>query len=165
MFLFKLPFLPYQEQNNSRQAQQASKDQPSTPDVRRSPSTSKMASTKEWKYYPIHGIPVKTEGNAPLSPNVKVPVRYNIDKWSREPANDMQVKLFIMALDRFQKIPPRERESYFQVAGIHGQPNVPWDEPLDKADTAGRGYCTHNNILFPVWHRAYLALYEVINPV
>jgi hypothetical protein len=32
---------------------------------------------------------------------------------------------------RFQKIDPKERDSYFQIAGIHGQPNVPWDEPID----------------------------------
>ncbi|KAL4861797.1 hypothetical protein BDV12DRAFT_203650 [Aspergillus spectabilis] len=119
-----------------------------------------MSSTENWEYYPISGVPVKTADNVPPGPDVKVPLRKNIDEWSSDPANDKQVKLFVMALDRFQKIDPLDRDSYFQIAGIHGQPNVPWDEPLDKADAEGKGYCTHNNILFPIWHRAYLALYE-----
>lgn len=118
-------------------------------------------SEQSWVYYPITGVPVKTDH---LGPNVEVPIRQNIDTWSRDPANDKQVKLFVMALDRFQKIDPSDRDSYFQIAGIHGQPNVPWDEPITKDDAANKGYCTHNNILFPIWHRAYLALYEVIFP-
>ncbi|KAL4879315.1 hypothetical protein BJY04DRAFT_220171 [Aspergillus karnatakaensis] len=113
-----------------------------------------------WEYYPIHGVPVETINTGQPGPDVKVPIRQNIDQWSRDPSNERQVKLFIMALERFQKIDPFDRDSYYQVAGIHGQPNVPWDEPLDKAEAAGKGYCTHNNILFPIWHRAYLALYE-----
>ncbi|KAL4748038.1 hypothetical protein BDW72DRAFT_196173 [Aspergillus terricola var. indicus] len=118
-----------------------------------------MASS-DWEYYPIHGISVKTEDGSPPGPHVEVPVRQNIDEWSSNPANDRQVKLFVMALDRFMKIDPHDRLSFFQIAGIHGQPNVPWDEPIGQAESAGRGYCTHNNILFPIWHRAYLALYE-----
>lgn len=118
-----------------------------------------MATTTEWKYFPITGVPLQ-DGVAG-SPTVEVPIRQNIDTWSSDPANEKQVKLFIMALYRFQQMTPTDRDSYFQIAGIHGQPNVPWDEPIDKSEAEGKGYCTHNNILFPVWHRAYLALYEV----
>ncbi|KAJ5784932.1 uncharacterized protein N7503_010144 [Penicillium pulvis] len=117
-----------------------------------------MATTTEWKYFPITGIPL--QDRVAGSPTVEVPIRQNIDTWSSDPANEKQVKLFIMALYRFQQITPTDRDSYFQIAGIHGQPNVPWDEPIDKSEAEGKGYCTHNNILFPVWHRAYLALYE-----
>ncbi|KAK4862915.1 hypothetical protein LT330_010745 [Penicillium expansum] len=116
--------------------------------------------TPEWKYYPINGISVNSEEPSKLGPEVQVPIRQEIDSWSNNPANEKQVKLFVMALSRFQKIDPKDRDSYFQIAGIHGQPNVPWDEPIDSKDAEGRGYCTHNNILFPIWHRAYLALYE-----
>jgi hypothetical protein len=119
--------------------------------------------TTEWKYYPIHGISVNSEEPSKLGPEVQVPIRQEIDSWSNNPINEKQVKLFVMALSRFQKIDPKDRDSYFQIAGIHGQPNVPWDEPIDSKDAEGRGYCTHNNILFPIWHRAYLALYEVMN--
>lgn len=119
-------------------------------------------SASDWKYYPISGIPVNSADPSQLGPETQVPIRHEIDSWSKDPANEKQVKLFVLALDRFQKIDPKERDSYFQIAGIHGQPNVPWDEPIDKKNTEGRGYCTHNNILFPIWHRPYLALYEVI---
>jgi hypothetical protein len=126
------------------------------------PASAAKAS-RNWEYYPIHGISVGTKDGSPPSPHVEVPIRQNIDEWSNNPANDRQVKLFVMALDRFMKIDPHDRLSFFQVAGIHGQPNVPWDEPINQAESAGKGYCTHNNILFPIWHRAYLALYEVCN--
>lgn len=69
---------------------------------------------QKWEYYPIKGVPVvKTSGSRRI-----VGVRQNIDEWSDNEANDKQVKLFVMALDRFQKIDPSKRESYFQVAGI-----------------------------------------------
>ncbi|KAJ5219622.1 hypothetical protein N7468_008826 [Penicillium chermesinum] len=103
---------------------------------------------------------VKGVAKANITAQTPVPLRQNIDTWSGDPANDKEVKLFVAALDRFQKIDPSDRDSYFQIAGIHGQPNVPWDETIEEAEAKGKGYCTHNNILFPIWHRAYLALYE-----
>jgi Common central domain of tyrosinase. len=51
----------------------------------------------------------------------------------------------------------------YKILGIHGQPNIPWDEPIPDTEAEGKGYCTHNNILFPIWHRPYLALYEVLS--
>ena len=39
-------------------------------------------------------------------------------------------------------------------------PNVPWDGVLGD-NTGAIGYCTHSSILFPTWHRPYVALYEV----
>jgi len=44
--------------------------------------------------------------------------------------------------------------------GIHGSPFMPWDEDTD-AQTANEGYCTHDSLLFPCWHRPYTLLYEV----
>lgn len=119
------------------------------------------ATTSSHIYYPIQGVPVKGVQKADITAKTPVPLRQNIDTWSGDPANDKEVKLFVAALDRFQKIDPHDRDSYFQIAGIHGQPNVPWDETIEEAEAKGKGYCTHNNVLFPIWHRAYLALYEV----
>jgi len=56
-------------------------------------------------------------------------------------------------------------QSFFQVAGIHGLPNTPWDgavgdKPWDP-NTQWGGYCTHGSVLFPTWHRPYVMLYEV----
>jgi len=42
--------------------------------------------------------------------------------------------------------------------GIHGRPFVAWDGVTGPYQ---RGYCTHGSILFPIWHRPYLALLEV----
>lgn len=78
------------------------------------PNSTNMASdaSKEGPYYAITGIPVLDDADYP-----KVGVRQNIDQWSDNPDNEKQVNLFVMALDRFQKIDPAKRESYFQVAG------------------------------------------------
>lgn len=60
-------------------------------------------------------------------------------------------------------------QSFFQIGGIHGLPNKPWDgavgsQPWDPNSQWG-GYCTHGSVLFPTWHRPYVMLYEVHNPV
>lgn len=49
------------------------------------------------------------------------------------------------------------------VVGIHGRPYTPWND-VDGAGTGESGYCTHASILFPTWHRPYLALFEVFSP-
>jgi tyrosinase len=53
--------------------------------------------------------------------------------------------------------------SFFQIGGIHGLPYVQWDGSGGKAPVAGSwgGYCTHGSMLFPTWHRPYVALFEV----
>ncbi|KAL2012074.1 hypothetical protein VTN00DRAFT_4792 [Thermoascus crustaceus] len=108
-----------------------------------------------YKYYPITGIP------AGRSPNGEVPLRQEIDDWSQKPENATQVILFLLALRRFQDIPPDRRESFFQIAGIHGMPYKSWDEPdTSLAEVDKKGYCTHANYLFPPWHRPYLLLFE-----
>ncbi|XHG02772.1 hypothetical protein AWENTII_006104 [Aspergillus wentii] len=120
-------------------------------------------------YYLITGIPVKNEPK--VGPYKKVGVRQNIDQWSSNPDNEIQVHLFVMALYRFQRIDPWDKLSYFQVAGKRPpetssstRPNVTWDETaadMKGESIKGKSYCTHNTILFPAWHRPYLALYEV----
>ena len=44
--------------------------------------------------------------------------------------------------------------------GIHGRPFISWDG-VDKADGGFGGYCAHGSNVFPTWHRAYTALFEV----
>ena len=55
--------------------------------------------------------------------------------------------------------------SFFQVSGIHGLPNVPWDGATDGQTNLTSfewgGYCTHESVIFPTWHRPYVMLYEV----
>lgn len=47
--------------------------------------------------------------------------------------------------------------------GIHGRPYLPWDDVQGAPGAPNNGYCNHISILFPTWHRPYLALYEVWN--
>ena len=72
-----------------------------------------------------------------------------------------QWTLFVLGLQRFQAMSESERMSYYQIAGIHGVPRQDWDGVGQCSSCRGTdGYCTHDSILFPAWHRAYLALFE-----
>ncbi|KAI9812447.1 MAG: hypothetical protein M1827_004678 [Pycnora praestabilis] len=66
--------------------------------------------------------------------------------------------LYILALQYIQTRNQSHTLSYYQIAGIHGRPFIPW-EGVDGPNTYA-GYCTHSSILFPPWHRPYLALFE-----
>lgn len=70
-----------------------------------------------YEYYPV--TPRFPEGSSTDDGlNRRVFVRQEIDEWSGKRSNRKQVDLFIMAMDKFQKKDPKERLSYFQVAGI-----------------------------------------------
>ncbi|KAG0642710.1 hypothetical protein HOY80DRAFT_881126 [Tuber brumale] len=72
--------------------------------------------------------------------------------------NPDMFNLYILGLQYMQSRPKTDKLSWFQVAGIHGRPYTAWDNVLGIGNEAG--YCTHSSILFPTWHRPYLALYE-----
>lgn len=67
--------------------------------------------------------------------------------------------LYILALQRMQSAPSNDPLSYYQIAGIHGYPNVSWDGVAGSGSAVG--YCMHRSVLFAIWHRPYLALFEV----
>ncbi|KAL1618339.1 hypothetical protein SLS54_007316 [Diplodia seriata] len=69
--------------------------------------------------------------------------------------------LFLLALESLQKDEGahQDKMGYFQVSGIHGLPKRDWDGVKGEKRDQG-GYCTHGSILFPTWHRPYLAMYE-----
>lgn len=79
--------------------------------------------------------------------------------------------LYFLALEAFMKDEIYQQPfSYYQISGIHGQPYRAWDnvtsanfQPTGSSPNQSAGYCTHGSVLFPVWHRAYLAQFEVIN--
>jgi len=72
-----------------------------------------------------------------------------------------QWTLFVLGLQRFQAMSESDRMSYYQIAGIHGVPRQDWDGVGQCSSCSGTdGYCTHDSVLFPAWHRAYLALFE-----
>ncbi|KZT37557.1 Di-copper centre-containing protein [Sistotremastrum suecicum HHB10207 ss-3] len=111
-----------------------------------------MTSAATTETYPITGIP--TNARPQIDP---VPLRPEINAWVSNPANADQVALFVLALDKFQKLDYEDKLSYFKVCGIHGLPRAPWDQP---PNVDGGYYCAHGSILFPTWHRPYLLLFE-----
>ncbi|KIL88341.1 hypothetical protein FAVG1_08420 [Fusarium avenaceum] len=124
------------------------------------------------KTFPIQGIPssaeIKTK-TIPYAPDL--PVRRNIADFF--PSDDAFIQkqwtLMVTAMNRFKAIGVEERLSYFQVAGIHAYPLTSWDgakaPPKDPkkagpGDNPNGGYCQHNTITFPTWHRPYMMLFE-----
>ncbi|KAI1113782.1 Di-copper centre-containing protein [Nemania sp. NC0429] len=92
-----------------------------------------------------------------------VPLRLEVDTWypGKTETHLMQNSLFLYALKFLQEKDPTNTLSFFQIAGIHGMPYVPWDEDTDPV-TPEQGYCTHDSLLFPCWHRPYMLLYEQV---
>ncbi|KAF5988305.1 di-copper centre-containing protein [Fusarium bulbicola] len=112
--------------------------------------------------YPITGIQEGLDPNT-SNPLREVPVRMEIDDWftSTDPIHLNQQALFFPAFLKFADKDPHDPLSYYQIAGIHGQPYVAWPiEPPTEAKTRGEGYCTHGSILFTTWHRPYMLLWE-----
>ncbi|KAF5655215.1 tyrosinase [Fusarium heterosporum] len=59
----------------------------------------------------------------------------------------------IRAFRVIQSLPVNHEDSFFKIAGYHGEPFVR-EEPKNP-DWWG-GYCQHQTVLFPTWHRAYV---------
>ena len=92
------------------------------------------------------------------SDNGSVPYRLEIRDLEQ---NADQWNLYLLALYMMQQSTSQTDElSYYQIAGIHGRPFIPWDGVSATPGDSG-GYCTHTIALFPTWHRPYLALFEV----
>ncbi|KAI1320248.1 Di-copper centre-containing protein [Xylariaceae sp. FL0255] len=68
--------------------------------------------------------------------------------------------LYILALSWMQYTPQDYPFSWFQITGIHGAPGQTWGNVDAIPGNDGIGYCHHVSILFPTWHRPYVALYE-----
>ena len=66
--------------------------------------------------------------------------------------------LYMLAMQDFQNTDHSQTMSWYQVAGIHGQPYVPWNGV--QGTNQGTGYCPHSSPLFICWHRPYVALWE-----
>ncbi|GAB1312862.1 tyrosinase [Madurella fahalii] len=106
--------------------------------------------------YAITGIKTGTT-------KTSVPLRLEVDDWylRGDLEHKRQRSLFLYALRALQNKDPEEKLSFFQIAGIHGMPYTPWDEDTVPT-TDGVGYCTHDSLLFPCWHRPYMMLFEQV---
>ncbi|KAH0609895.1 uncharacterized protein H6S33_012441 [Morchella sextelata] len=100
-------------------------------------------------YVDITGV---TEGrNGPA-----VPLRTEINEFIQ---NKDMLNIYLLGLQRMQSLPKTDKLSWFQIGGIHGRPYAAWDS-VSGISGNNSGYCTHSSILFPTWHRPYVALYE-----
>jgi tyrosinase len=72
-----------------------------------------------------------------------------------------QFTLLILALQQFEAQANTQATSYYQISGIHGVPRQNYNNVGQCSTCSGAdGYCTHDSVLFPAWHRAYIALFE-----
>lgn len=88
----------------------------------------------------------------------------------RELARDsVKLNAFLRAFKRIQELPHDDENSFWVIAGYHGEPFEGSKWKLDGKEVDGKvtpdmywgGYCQHGNILFPLWHRAYLIRLEL----
>lgn len=72
-----------------------------------------------------------------------------------------QWSLYVRTMIQWKEGGQDSLTSYYGVSSIHGVPRESYDgvEPCDSCGGAD-GYCPHDSVLFPGWHRAYMALYE-----
>ncbi|GKT69134.1 tyrosinase precursor [Colletotrichum tofieldiae] len=93
------------------------------------------------------------------------PLRLEIDDFLQ----DVELaNLYFLALEAFMKKRLSESPfSYYEICGIHGQPWRAWDgvTSADFGSSRGStdpqsGYCSHGSVVFPTWHRVYVAQFE-----
>jgi tyrosinase len=112
--------------------------------------------------------------------NGTTPARLEIRQMRAIPA---QWNLFILACDWMQWSNQNDARSWYQIAGgwapghiagsclkvgvlivrtgIHGVPFIPYNNVQPKRGLENNGYCAHASVLFPTWHRPYVAMIEV----
>ncbi|KAK8045287.1 hypothetical protein PG993_005311 [Apiospora rasikravindrae] len=85
---------------------------------------------------------------------------------ARRNINDLQAAggpawdLYILGLSEMQNTSESDPLSYFQIAGIHGRPYIPWNGVENITAAPATGFCPHGNTPFTAWHRPFMALYE-----
>jgi len=96
---------------------------------------------------------------------VTLRVRMSVRELARHP---VKLNAFLRAFKRIQELPPDDDNSFWVIAGYHGEPfeGDNWKKDGKKVD--GKkidmfwgGYCQHGNVLFPFWHRAYIIRLEL----
>ncbi|KAG8945788.1 hypothetical protein FRC03_001635 [Tulasnella sp. 419] len=106
----------------------------------------------------ITGAPKVVDPNNPgIGPQPQP--RLNIYDFVR---NEKHFSLYVQALNRMYAMDQDDDPSQFALGGIHGLPYRPWASADEQPnpDTQWGGYCTHGTVLFPTWHRPYVAGYE-----
>lgn len=86
-----------------------------------------------------------------------------------KPENERYRHAFLKAWRNIKEIPdPSSVYSFWTIGGIHGAPFSPrhadptinninqWNRTEKNQIETWGGFCQHNNVLFPTWHRFYL---------
>ncbi|KJR89493.1 uncharacterized protein SPSK_06106 [Sporothrix schenckii 1099-18] len=73
-----------------------------------------------------------------------------------------QWDLYIQAMAAWKSMPEDNELSYFGLSGIHGRPYVAWNGVEQVEGAPLTGYCTHNEVLFAIWHRPMVAVFEQV---
>ncbi|OTA64590.1 Di-copper centre-containing protein [Hypoxylon sp. EC38] len=98
----------------------------------------------------VTGLP-RVDGQTQLRPDIR-DLQKDEDKWN----------LYLLTLSWLQYTNQDSPFSWYQITGIHGAPALTWGDVGPTPGNEHSGYCTHVSILFPTWHRPYLALYEQV---
>eukprot|EP00112_Aurelia_sp_Birch-Aquarium-sp1_P001422 Seg1152.4 transcript_id=Seg1152.4/GoldUCD/mRNA.D3Y31 product=Tyrosinase protein_id=Seg1152.4/GoldUCD/D3Y31 len=85
-----------------------------------------------------------------------LPVRLSLRQLVKD---ETKRNAFLRAFKRITELPPDNPNSYWAIAGYHGEPFAKRMVPGNPKEVWG-GYCQHNNVLFPTWHRRYLLRLE-----
>ncbi|CEI60317.1 Tyrosinase [Fusarium venenatum] len=64
-----------------------------------------------------------------------------------------QLENLVRAFRKIQALETEHLDSFYKIAGYHGEP-FEGEDPSDPEWWGG--YCQHQTVLFPTWHRAYL---------
>ncbi|KAF4446357.1 hypothetical protein F53441_9980 [Fusarium austroafricanum] len=97
----------------------------------------------------VKPLPRTRNGTVPLRPEIRE-MKTDRYKWD----------LFILSLSMFQDVDQDDPASWYKIAAIHGVPFESWNGVEAAPGANQSGYCAHNSVLFPMWHRPYLALFE-----
>ncbi|XP_064628047.1 uncharacterized protein LOC135487855 [Lineus longissimus] len=73
--------------------------------------------------------------------------------------NPIKLNAFLRAWKLITALPTDNPNSFWNIAGFHGAPFVPPKTPLPDLKYWG-GWCQHNNVLFPTWHRFHMLSLE-----
>ncbi|KAK8126358.1 uncharacterized protein PG998_002117 [Apiospora kogelbergensis] len=91
--------------------------------------------------------------------NGSIPFRKEIRKLEQD---HEQWTLYILALDWMQFTSQDDPYSWYRMTGIHAAPFVDYGGVHALPDGGENGYCPHVSVLFPTWHRPYLAYFEQV---
>lgn len=91
------------------------------------------------------------QGNVLVRKEIRQLKDQNLDQWT----------LFILALRSWYTQSQSSSTSFFGMANIHGVPVGDYNG-VGQCSNCGdaTGYGVHNSILFPPWHRVYIAHFE-----